>query len=1047
MSSQSSIQSSVANYYNTPVPSPQQSSEPEEKFGQVPVFMDGQLQILNTEKAAEFPPPAPSFKNLFGFLADVPEEAITPYTVAKEKAQKARVEKAAIDAGYTEEDIDIKGTQVSEKLGFKNLARLGFVLDDEQFINGLNASLGEGKYRYIIDKEAPFLSPKYYVSVIDENTGEFSKFSPVTPSFKQQVKRYAPSFSVDIGIDTAAVGTSLAAGAYVGSISGNAGVITGPAAFLYTLYTLNQGAAKGKNFLREELDLKEDEANSFIRAMDGLTEVIDPTSAKVFFQNDADEDSWNENFEALLGTVFSFPGAIADRIALAMARAREVGLLGGKSKIGQTYKSSISSQITAERYGLSDLILSQINSNKIIQRLTSLSEQTTIIIPNKLKEQMQSAVNFLQKETKKVGTGDFNLFRKSVLGIRNQIDSLKTKITKTGETPERLGTSIAKLEQVFKDVYRVESLTLYNKVFDQVKNASYDLTDIVTTIKNRGEVIIPTTPKGVVKTGDVKYDASLAKAASEGNVKLNSILEDIMLLGKNLENGNKVLNPQALKAAVSKFKKDHPESIGKDFKNQYYNSPAKILQLYSSKLREMSRDIYSEIGTAPNNQLATFTYELGESLLNKISNPIAPKGSNVVFDKDKIAKDLLTANEHYKRGFDLTGSEIQIAQRTKRKLVGESYEKAEFAQIFGLGPTAEAAKGPTQRFASTISNINAMSEYILKNKTVLKQIGADDPLAKDRLQSAFAEIISQKMKGSLDMGGTKLGSVKNARDYLNSFTKEERLALGIDDETFKRIDKDLIILERLEETDFLTKSAVRSNAQINMDDMFAKTMKDTDIVDVAQNFKNLILNAKTKKEKDNLRAGLLNYIISTKSGVLKEIKQNSPYGDVGDLEIDVQVFGDLVQLLKQGNAFGKNKGDVSTILTFDDKKMLDRLVEYVRTTSSSGADAGSALAGAQIIGNLFTLDPGKFVDGLARLHAQGRIARLFTNKSFVQAVTGTGKPLSTAQKLRQMFFGKGALGNIIASFSLTTAQSLDEQTDEVLNTQNISPAVSKYYSN
>ena len=1038
---------SVANYYGTPVPQ-QQPPEPEEKFGQVPVFMDGQLQIVDTKKAAEFPPPKPSFKNLFGFLADVPEEAVTPYSQALQERQQLRAEKAAIDAGYTEEDIDIKGTQVSEKLGFKNLARLGFVLDDEQFINGLNASLGEGKYRYIIDKEAPFLSPKYYVSVIDENTGEFSKFSPVTPSFKQQVKRYAPSFSVDIGIDTAAVGTSLAAGAYVGSVSGNAAVITAPAAFLYTLYTLNQGAAKGKNFLREELDLKEDEANSFIRAMDGLAEVIDPTSAKVFFQNDADEDSWNENFEALLGTVFSFPGAIADRIVLAMARARELGLLGGKSKIGQTYKSSISSQITAERYGLSDLILSQINSNKIIQRLTSLSEQTTIIIPNKLKEQMQSAVNFLQKEAKKVGTGDFNLFRKSVLGIRNQIDSLKTKITQTGETPERLGTSIAKLEQVFKDVYRVESLALYNKVFDQVKNASYDLTDIVTTIKNRGAVIIPTTPKGVVKTGDVKYDASLAKAASEGNVKLNSILEDIMLLGKNLENGNKVLNPQALKAAINKFKKDHPESIGKDFKNQYYDSPAKILQLYSSKLREMSRDIYGEIGTAPNNQLATFTYELGESLLNKISNPIAPKGSKVVFDNDKIAKDLLTANEHYKRGFDLTGSEIQIQQRTKRKIIGEeSYEKAEFAQIFGLGPTPEAATGPKQRFASTISNINAMSEYILKNKTVLKQIGADDPLAKDRLQSAFAEIISQKMKGSLDMGGTKLGSVKNARDYLNSFTKEERLALGIDDETFKRIDKDLIILERLEETKFLEKSAVRSNAQIGMDDMFQKTLKDTDVIDVAQNFKNLILNAKTKKEKDNLRAGLLNYIISTKSGVLKEIKQNSPYGDVGDLEIDVQVFGDLVQLLKQGNAFGKNKGDVSTILTFDDKKMLDRLVEYVRTTSSSGADAGSALAGAQIIGNLFTLDPGKFVDGLARLHAQGRIARLFTNKNFVQAVTGTGKPLSTAQKLRQMFFGKGALGNIIASFSLTTAQSLDEQTDEVLNTQNISPAVSKYYSN
>ena len=206
-------------------------------------------------------------------------------------------------------------------------------------------------------------------------------------------------------------------------------------------------------------------------------------------------------------------------------------------------------------------------------------------------------------------------------------------------------------------------------------------------------------------------------------------------------------------------------------------------------------------------------------------------------------------------------------------------------------------------------------------------------------------------------------------------------------------------------------------------------------------------NAKTKKDKANLRSGLLNYIISPKSGVLREIKKNSPYGDVGDLEVDVDKFGELVQLLKQGNAFGKNKDDVSTILTFDDMEMLDKLVEYTRTTASSGADAGSALAGAQIIGNLFTLDPGKFVDGLARLHAQGRIARLFTNKRFVQAVTGTGKPLSKAEKLRQMFFGKGALGNIIASFSLTTAQSLDDQTEELLNNQDIAPSVSRFYSN
>ena len=328
---------SVANYYGTPVPPQQQPPEPEEKFGQVPVFMDGQLQIVDTEKADQFPPPEPSFKNLFGFLKDIPDEAVTPYSQALQERQQLRAEKAAIDAGYTVADIDIKGTQVSEKLGFKDLAKIGFAQNDEQFINGRNATLGEGNYRYIIDKDAPFLSPKYYVSGIDD-TGEFSKFSPVTPSFKEQVQRYGASFGLDIAVDSVAVGTALAAGAYVGGVSGPAGVVTAPIAFLYTLYTLNQGAAKAKNFLREELELRENEANSFIRAMEGLGEVIDPTSARVFFQSDADEDEWNENFEALLGTGFSFLGAVADNVVIAMARARELGLIGEKVKLDKCTK-------------------------------------------------------------------------------------------------------------------------------------------------------------------------------------------------------------------------------------------------------------------------------------------------------------------------------------------------------------------------------------------------------------------------------------------------------------------------------------------------------------------------------------------------------------------------------------------------------------------------------------------------------------------------------------------------------------------------------------
>ena len=84
---------------------------------------------------------------------------------------------------------------------------------------------------------------------------------------------------------------------------------------------------------------------------------------------------------------------------------------------------------------------------------------------------------------------------------------------------------------------------------------------------------------------------------------------------------------------------------------------------------------------------------------------------------------------------------------------------------------------------------------------------------------------------------------------------------------------------------------------------------------------------------------------------------------------------------------------------------------------------------------MFTVDPHKFISGLARLGSQTRIAQLFANDQFVKAVTGTGKPMSTAEKLRTMFFGKGAFGSIIADVAMEqmdVRETDDEQTQRML---------------
>ena len=124
------------------------------------------------------------------------------------------------------------------------------------------------------------------------------------------------------------------------------------------------------------------------------------------------------------------------------------------------------------------------------------------------------------------------------------------------------------------------------------------------------------------------------------------------------------------------------------------------------------------------------------------------------------------------------------------------------------------------------------------------------------------------------------------------------------------------------------------------------------------------------------------------------------------------------------------------ILKPTDFKVLDGLSTYVATVQRSGTDAGSALSGAQIIGNLFTLDPGKFLGGIVRLNAQKNISRLFTDDTFTSVMSGLSarKQLTDKEVLKEYFFGSGAVGQLIATIALNVERERN-QTNESAQTQ------------
>ena len=186
-------------------------------------------------------------------------------------------------------------------------------------------------------------------------------------------------------------------------------------------------------------------------------------------------------------------------------------------------------------------------------------------------------------------------------------------------------------------------------------------------------------------------------------------------------------------------------------------------------------------------------------------------------------------------------------------------------------------------------------------------------------------------------------------------------------------------------------------------------------------------------EKENIRKGLLNALLSFESGVFKQVEGNSPVGRVGSDIIDAGTFLKLNKQIQTMPIFKE-------IFKPSDFKVLDGLSTYVATVQRSGTDAGSALSGAQLIGNLFTLDPMKFISGLTRLSAQKRISRLFTDETFVEIMSGLSArtQMTSKERLKEYFFGKGAVGQLIATIALNVEKekaqsSAINQTQQILN--------------
>ncbi len=1017
---------SVAGMYGS-TPLPAQASAPVDQDDEV--VLPGPIEVypgvmFDPKKAEELP----KEKSFFGLIDTPSSEAFsetTPQALAQSEQlfEEARIDRLTPKAQEYGVNVDPRGTEVSNLISAFGAQKELYLADtDEQYFNAMEKTFGKGNVRMIKD-DGPNLSmfaPRNYVSV-KRDDGTYTDFAPATVGAEAMVERYAPGVLAETGASLAIVPAAFATSAATAAVSGPLAVVTAPIMFGYTLYVGGKSVEAGRQYLQDELGLNKEEALQFSGTLDLIKELTVP---EVFQAGEATEAEKQREIAGALETAFALIPGLKDKMKLAIGSVRSKGQIKPT-----TYESAVSAQETVAETAaggamdigipLENLMLQQVVPSRLIGRVSSLAEQTSLIIPLKTQEQMQSVVAYLKKYGNDVGEGDFKKFQQDVAGIGQTLKSVQD--APVGERPDltTIGENLGSLEDLFLRLRAVEARGLYSDVFDKVKNSSYNLDDIRAFLPENTTTIIPVTPADATKLDKTTIAADLPPEV-RGERLMSNLMDSLITMGKVQKDGTRQINPSQIRAAVKQFAEDNP---GFNFDAKSVDSPAKILQLYASRYGELARDTFGTAGTATNPKLFGQAMEMRNALLDLIGKPVKPI--------DGVADNLAKANDFYKETFELTGTGLQAQARIGRR----STETPEPATLAEQLTTVPGGGGRALPATITMENINAQEAYVRQNidkidpsKTGPEVIGA----AAD-LKNSFASVLSSKLARMMP---TDLADVTGATDvtrFLDSFEPRQLRALGIDESQEAQIRNDATLIANLQRGGSV-EQVLGAPPSGTMAEVF-ETALSGDSAQIRASLNELLAVGRRQATPEaregvstNLREGLINFIISPQSGVLKEVSSKSPYADIGQQTIDVAALQNIMTKLKSAGVF-------RDILNETDEKVLDAITEYAGVINRQGADAGSALAGAQIIGEMFTVDPGKFVSGLARLGTQARVARLLANDEFVKAVTGTGKAQTTTDKLKQMFFGSGAYGTLIAKVAMEgmgVRESDADQTERML---------------
>lgn len=943
------------------------------------------------------------------------------YRLKSEKIEEETTERLSKAIGEAGGTYDPEGTEIKNILDGKGMYSFGFVETADEAKKVFEEVVGGDKEVRIFEDTDPrtIFSPQFYVS-IEKDDGTFTPYSSPLQTTGDYAKMIAgqAAFEIPAGSGTvatawgtsAAVTTAVAATAAVLPPMAAVAPVAGAVTFVYMLYAGGGTAEKFKqDVLKDQLGLTDKEADE---AETLLGQIVDTATEGYVTGEFTAQEKMAGLFElggGLLGSLFDkarltlgrrgqkfledaaaqadvYPSARAAQEAAAATRATPGSSEAVVDGVDMTLRNSEGRQVM-----LGGMTLKDITDNRIIGRLAALAEQTSVILPRKIKESTQSAVEYLRTYKDNLGEGDFGLFRRQLRDLQDYFSANRDK------TPEfkKLGTSIMELDQIFRTLRFDEAKGLYANVFDRVGTMSYDMTPVVDRIIARTRTIVP-------ELDDAGKRAAGEMALQPGEPNLFGAINALKMLG-NEEAGGR-LTYQGMDAAIAAFNKENPAyAISRTSEDYVVDTPAKLLQMFAIRFGEMASDIAAmPTQTMASKNARTTAMDMRDTLLDLIANP---EGADDAL-KATLKADLDDANAFYRETYTI----VENAQtRTKTKVLKYT-EPGQFARDI-------LNKGPGTSMEEMLEAIGKQQDYVMSRLADAETV--NNPMALQQLQQAFREIVDMKIALSMPGRAGEPSSPTALRDYLFGgsgefrFSDEELELLGFDRAAKEQAIRDADQLAELSSGDF--EAVVGKNAAASSPFLLRFKEAFSNPAKVNDNLKKLI-DVSTSEVAgaggmENLRKGFFDYLVSTQSGVLKRVESNTPYQNVGDFIIDSAKLGELLDLAVEGAP------ELARILSKEDMAVLKMLQGYTATLNRAGADAGSALAGAQIIGELFTIDPKKFASGLARLGAQQRISKIFSNDKVVDAAVGLGAKEvgGLGSSAKTYFFGYGAIGATIAN--------------------------------